>query len=79
MYIMHFGAFTILGAKGAKVKVLQGLHVTCRIPMLIYNFFTFHLIIIIRLDTFLPHQVIKHHIYYASMFFITYKLITFAK
>ncbi len=55
MYIMHLGAFTISRAKSAKVKVLQGLHVTCGILMLIYNFFTFDLIIIFRLDTLLPH------------------------
>lgn len=70
MYIVHFGAFTILGAKSAMVKVLQGLHVTCGIPMLIYNFLTFDFKNF-RLDIFLPHQVIKHHIYYASIFFIT--------
>jgi hypothetical protein len=74
MYIMHLGAFTILGAKSAKVKVLQGLHMTCGIPMLIYNFYTFDLIYLFRLDTFLPHQVIKHHIYYASMFFYHIKI-----
>jgi len=44
---MHLGAFTILGAKSAKVKVLQGLHVTRGILMLIYNFL--HLVFFLNL------------------------------